>query len=422
MFTILHADIEPLDKELYEKLVKRPETVFVHLGNQDDIIKYLEKNRVTLLFVGENLKNSTGIELINSINSSSNFKIPVIYIVNSDDDHYIENYSSIGVRDCIPRSEISYGKIEKHIAVIAEHKNMYKSMTDLSVAVIDDSPLALKVVVNILKEEGITNVKTFTDPVVLLKEYDGFQLFVVDIVMPGITGDKLVAMIRKMSPDSIIIAMSSIDNVKTISHVLNSGADDYVVKPLNNFELSARIKTNYRSYMLLKELEKKNQELDRISKTDSLTGAYNHGYIVESIKNKIEESRKTGEPFSMLMIDLDKFKLINDDFGHAVGDNVLTSFSKMVDEKCRPADMFGRYGGEEFLLLMPKTTIFAASTISNGLNSVLYEMEIYGVDRPVSFSGGLVEWDGSEDYKDLMKRVDDLLYSSKEGGRNRISE
>lgn len=419
---ILHADINALEKSIYEGLDQRADTTLVHLELEKDILDFLDKNDISLLLVGENLKNSSGLNLINTINNSSYLGIPIIYIVDNENDYYMENYSKIGVRDCFLLSDLSLMKIDRHIRTLSEQKKLYEGMSNLSVAVIDDSPLSLKVVNGLLKDEGIKNVKSFSDPVTLLKEYEAFSLFIVDIVMPGITGDKLVGMIRRMSPNSIIIAMSAVDNVKTISHVLSIGADDYLVKPFNNFELRARIRTNYRSFMLLQELEDKNKELARLSKTDSLTGACNHGFLVSSIKDIIISSRLVNSSFSMLMLDLDFFKKVNDNYGHATGDDVLVALSNLFINKIRNNDIFGRYGGEEFLLLMPNTAIDKASIITNSLSSLFSSLKIGEIDSPITFSGGLVQWDGEESYKELMKRADDMLYSAKNTGRNKIME
>lgn len=293
-------------------------------------------------------------------------------------------------------------------------------MYELSVVIIDDSTLSQKVAVNILEEDGFSNITSFTDPVKFLKEYKEFDLFIVDIVMPSISGEKLVDMIRKMSPGAIIIGMSTVNNMDTISRVLTTGADDYVIKPVHKLDLLARIRTNFRSFSLLKELELKNRELDLMAKTDSLTGAYNHGHIFSLVKSEIKKAKKISSELSLLLIDLDHFKAVNDDFGHGVGDQVLKTISRVFQKWLRDNHFFGRYGGEEFMLVMPSINLADASLYVENIRSHFLDLHIKGVDRQVTFSGGLVQWDGYEGYKELIKRADDLLYSAKDSGRNQI--
>lgn len=419
---LLHIDSLSLDQDILDGILNDKSITYKHFSKVDKIDSFLERNRICLLLVGEVLDDSNGLDFIDKIHNSTHFRIPVVYLVNRDNDFHLENYATIGVKDCILRSTLSVYKINGYLKKLNTQRKITLGMSSLSVAIVDDSQLSLKVAKNILIEEGFDNITLFDNPITLLKDYKYFDLFLVDIVMPGISGDKLVTMIRKLSPQSIIIAMSTVNNVKTISNVLSGGADDYVIKPLTNVELVARIKTNYRSFMLLKELEDKNMELDRLSKTDSLTGAYNHGHIFNTIKKEVIRSGVSGNPLCMLLIDLDLFKRVNDTYGHGVGDEVLRSLSKLFISECTSNNFFGRYGGEEFIFIMTNTNLSQASAISNRLNIEFSNLEIQGIDTIVTFSGGLVMWDTIESDKDFIKRADDYLYKAKDSGRNKIIE
>ncbi len=414
---VLHIDITSLDQSVIDSL---EEVTYVNISDIDDVMDYLDKNDVSLLLVGEEILYISGLEALDLLNNSSHNRIPTVFIVDTEDNYHFEHYSFLGVNDCFVRNSITTNTIQKYLKKGKTQKELYKDMQNLSVAIIDDSKVSLAVIQSILKNENINNIKLFNDPRGLLKDFENFDVFFVDVVMPGITGDKLVGMIRRMSPNSIIITMSTVDNVQTISNVLGAGSDDYIIKPFNKIELLARLRTNYRSFVLLKELEKKNIELDRLSKIDSLTGAYNHGHIFNIIKKELTSALHSGLPLCLLLIDLDLFKLVNDRYGHGIGDEVLMSLSKLFIDKSRINDHFGRYGGEEFLFVMTNTSLDKAVVLSECLLGLFSSSAVNGMDSAATFSGGLVMWDGSETNSQLIKRADDILYIAKKQGRNRI--
>lgn len=385
----------------------------------EDALKYLDSNEVDLILVGSKLSGETGVSFLHRL-SKSNFKnLPVIYIYDNKNELPIEQRFALGIIDYISKSELTPGRILGYLDRLLEQDKLLEGVKKLSIAVIDDSRVSLKVISTILNEAGITDFKTFQDPRDLIISGETFDAYFIDMVMPGITGDKLVAMMRGQSPKSIIISMSSIDNVKTISNVLSYGADDYIIKPFNKEVFIARLKTNFRAYNLMNELDRKNYELELLSKVDSLTGAYNHGHIFKVLNNEIERATYQGGSFSLLIIDLDFFKEVNDNYGHVSGDEVLITLSELFLSKANDRDFFGRYGGEEFLYIMGDTSIQKAIESVSEIHREFASTQINGIDRYITFSGGLVQWSG-ESVSELVRKADDLLYEAKKDGRNNI--
>ncbi len=168
-------------------------------------------------------------------------------------------------------------------------------------------------------------------------------------------------------------------------------------------------------------LQEKNEILDSLSKTDGLTKLYNHKYIINRLDDEIKISFNQNTPLSVAMFDLDHFKNINDNFGHQVGDEVLVKVSECIKEKIRDSDIIGRYGGEEFLLILPGLTIDGAYKVVERIRLSIEKLEFSQINLKVTLSGGLVICSKEiTNSSQLIHSADKLLYKAKEQGRNRI--
>ena len=165
--------------------------------------------------------------------------------------------------------------------------------------------------------------------------------------------------------------------------------------------------------------KKMEEELHRLSITDPLTSAYNRRHFLEVLDKEIERTRRTGQPFSLIMIDLDHFKTVNDRYGHAAGDLVLKSLVEMLKKRLRRTDCLARWGGEEFLILLPYTPVEKAAGLAEELRQRVNNMIIPGVGH-FSASFGVVGYCPGDTVDSLIQRVDSKLYAAKAGGRNRV--
>jgi diguanylate cyclase (GGDEF)-like protein len=193
------------------------------------------------------------------------------------------------------------------------------------------------------------------------------QLILCDVMMPGIDGYEVARRIKDDArtgalPFIPIILVTALGETEHIVQGLNTGADDYIAKPYHFQELEARVRAMLRIKRLQDELDQKNRELEvankrlrKLSITDGLTELYNHRHVHELLRDEFERSRRTEEPLAVTMIDLDKFKAVNDTYGHPTGDVVLYETARILRETAREIDMVGRYGGEEFIVILPNT-------------------------------------------------------------------
>ncbi len=171
------------------------------------------------------------------------------------------------------------------------------------------------------------------------------------------------------------------------------------------------------------EVLKKDKRLFKsLSITDGLTDLYNHSHIIKLLSREVSRSQRYGSKFSVFMMDIDNFKAINDTYGHQVGDMVLKNLGTLMKNNLRESDIAGRYGGEEFLIIMPETEIVSALSIGERLRQNIENHHWEKSGLKITISGGMVEYDGKGGYEGILNTVDKLLYKAKKNGKNRIEK
>ena len=259
------------------------------------------------------------------------------------------------------------------------------------------------------------------------------DLVLLDVMMPTIDGTEVARRVKqnKALPFIPIIMQTALDATEHKVKGLDAGADDYITKPIEFAELGARVDSMLRIKRLQVELEKKtnqlaeaNTQLLRVSQTDGLTGLANRRHLEERLDEMFEHSMRLNEPFSLVMTDIDKFKSVNDSYGHQAGDAVLKQFARILENEAREIDRVGRYGGEEFVMLLPGTVLDAGVTFAERVRKAVeahtFTFEGGTLKRTASF--GVAGWPhpAVTHCEALVKTADDALYVAKEMGRNRV--
>jgi len=262
------------------------------------------------------------------------------------------------------------------------------------------------------------------------------DLILLDVMMPKMDGMEVARRLKarianKEIPFIPIIMQTALDSTEQKVEGLDAGAIDYVTKPINFAELEARVSSQLHVKSLQdalaaskRELSDLNDKLREISLTDGLTQIENRRSLEDRLHDMWQHSVRLHEPIALVMCDIDKFKSVNDHYGHQAGDSVLKEFAQLLKSEAREIDRVGRYGGEEFLLILPGTVLDAAVTFAERLREKVekHTFTYAGGTLCRTMSCGVA---GSphprvKDQEALLKASDDALYVAKETGRNRV--
>lgn len=308
---------------------------------------------------------------------------------------------------------------------------MSMSPDTFPVLLVEDNPVSRTFMEKVLKKAGynVTCAENGLEAYNLFQT-DFFPIVVTDWMMPEMDGPELCKAIRTHESRSyvFIILLTAKDSKEDIIQGFNAGADDYLIKPPDNAELLARIKTGIRILELEKSLLKATEEIKKLSNIDPLTRIYNRGYLYDNFSKEVKRALRYGYPLSIALCDIDHFKKVNDTFGHLAGDQVLKEFALCINDNIRTnVDWIVRFGGEEFLIVLPETDLKDAFCMAERLRKKVSRKRIHfkgnriSIKVSIGLSGFRPETTNQEPSLEMMiNQADRYLYKSKQNGRNQV--
>ena len=244
-----------------------------------------------------------------------------------------------------------------------------------------------------------------------------------DIILPGKDGLELTELI-KQKYDIDVMVMTGYSGNFSYEEAINKGASDLVFKPVRYNELLLRIKRVLKERQLTNERIQMLEQLQELAITDGLTSLYNSRHFYHQLELEVDRSNRYDHPLSLLLLDIDNFKLYNDAYGHIEGDKVLAKLGEIIKSCLRAIDSAYRYGGEEFTVILPDTNGGEAQTVAHRIRTAI-ESEKFspetGKAYTITISTGVTEYKKKEKLSDFVERADQAMYLSKEQGRNRVS-
>jgi len=298
-----------------------------------------------------------------------------------------------------------------------------------SILIIDDNRTVRQQILEALEGTGLFDS--------LLDAGDGIEGFKIllskpidiilcDLEMPGMDGYKFLRMVasREEVQDIPVIILTSHEGQEEKIRGLGAGASDFLTKPFYPDELVARVKVQLKIKSLQDSLKESNRQLTKLSQTDPLTNLSNRRRLMEILAVEFDRSSRNGTPFSVLMIDLDHFKRVNDTYSHQEGDIVLKAIAVVTKDHLRPYDTAARFGGEEFTLVLPETGLAGAVGVAERIRKEIAKLSFAGAieNLKVTASIGVATSTGKKIgcVDDLLRAADDALYEAKTNGRNRV--
>ncbi|MGD9187433.1 MAG: diguanylate cyclase [Desulfobacteraceae bacterium] len=308
-----------------------------------------------------------------------------------------------------------------------------------SIVIVDDMPDNLRLLTDILTNHGYKVRPAPSGARALATIHkEPPELILLDIMMPGMDGYEVCRQLKahEGTKDIPIIFLSALNEVFDKVKAFKAGGVDFITKPFQVEEVLARVRTHItiraqQKVLALRneELLKKNeliteqaQKLELMATRDFLTGLSNRRDFLERAGQEEMRFKRLGRPFALIMLDIDHFKRVNDTFGHACGDKVLTNVSRALEKALRAQDVLARWGGEEFICLLPETGVdganCAAEKIRTGMEHQRYDC--IDDDVPITVTAGVCVYDGSCAIEECIRRADDALYKGKIQGRNKV--
>jgi len=298
----------------------------------------------------------------------------------------------------------------------------------LKILIAEDNPAFLRILDNMVRKWDYQPilVPDGTQAWEILQRPDSPRLAILDWMMPGLSGVELCHRLREQSkePYIYVLLLSAKNSRVELVEGMEAGADDYLGKPVDSHELRVRLRAGERIGDLQAQLLTARDAMRQQALHDSLTGVWNRAAIFDFLKRELARCQRESTPVSVVMIDLDHFKLVNDRLGHLAGDEVLKEAARRMVATIRPYDAVGRFGGEEFLIVMANSDSHAAAERADQIRKAIggrpFLREKTAVDVTCSLGVYSTRGDALVTPEALLEEADAALYLAKRNGRNRV--
>jgi two-component system cell cycle response regulator len=295
------------------------------------------------------------------------------------------------------------------------------------ILIVDDRKSSYERMVTMLSSEHTVDVEADPNEALFHAAEGNYDLLIVSLGLKNFDGLRLCSQVRSLerTRNLPILAVAEADNNQRLVRGLEIGINDYLIRPIDRNEMLARVRTQIKKKRYTERLRDNAQLTVEMAITDALTGLHNRRYMETHLATLVEQAAARGKPIAVLVVDIDYFKAVNDSHGHDAGDDVLREFALRIRKAIRNIDLACRYGGEEFVIVMPETDMAVATMVAERLRrriaSEPFAIQDGTRNLDVTISIGIAALDGPADNAAaILKRADTALYRAKRDGRNRV--
>jgi len=394
----------------------------VMVTTEKEALTELTKEPVDVVVIAMNLADGLATDLANKIKVQPQHAGTVVIVMTGEQQaEKLQQMKTAQVNHICQRQELN--QLKKILTQLTRN-DLSISQVSGHILYIEDHLTIANMTMDILQQMGLSfDHCSSAEQGEILFEENNYDLVLLDIVLSGDKdGIEMIREIRARRDDKNLIpmlAMSATTKASERIHALKVGANDFIVKPIIQAELAVRVKNLIVARQLHLKIISQQQALEQLAMTDQLTGLYNRYFLNSFIEKALSLAKRHKYPLSIIMIDLDKFKHINDTFGHEQGDEVLVKIASVLQKSCRLEDIAVRLGGDEFLVVLPHCGEGNVITKANDICQKVNAIEASHTDVVVAASFGISSTEqGSFNYKSLFDLADQAAYQAKSEGGN----
>ena len=419
--------VEP--SKMYQSLLKEflngYSISYTLVSTGDDALAELNKESVDIIISAMSLADTSATELAQQIKSQVIFvQTPFVIMTGEQDKNKLQQMKTLDVNYVCQRHDVN--QLKNILSELTQHDLTFSKVSG-HVLYIEDHLSIANMTMDIFKQMGLTfEHSNSAEQGLELFDKSSYDLVLLDIVLAGKKdGIEMIEEIRGRDDDKSLIPILALSGTSKSSERINAlkvGANDFITKPVLQAELAVRTKNLIVARQLYLKIISQQEVLEQLAMTDQLTGLYNRYFLNSFIDKALSLAKRHKHPLSLFMIDLDKFKYINDTFGHEQGDEVLVDIASVLQQSCRLEDIAVRLGGDEFLVVLPHCSLEQAIIKANEICTKIHAIETSREEVVVAASFGVSSTDqGSFNYKSLFDLADQADYQSKEQGGNTVN-
>ncbi|HET7175914.1 MAG TPA: diguanylate cyclase [Gammaproteobacteria bacterium] len=418
---ILIVDHSKVVRTVWNKMVADLGHQSLTVENAEEALEVMQGQQVEFICASLSLPGMNGIALCRQVRSlPKHHKTPFILLTSTQDRTLRQEAFEAGVTEI--QEKMDKEQLE---ARLKQYLSEEQHELTARVLYIEDSMVAAHVMIKILRHMNlkVDHFRSADEALVAFEKHD-YDLIVSDILLEGVmSGVGLVNRVRSYLSDKRrvpILALSGMDETTRRIELFRLGVNDYIAKPPVEEEVRARVRNLIISKQLFDRVQAQSRQLYQLAMQDQLTGIYNRTGLNEFAPKYFTEAVENDLPLSLMLIDLDHFKSINDTHGHTVGDKVLALTSALLKSACREGDLVARVGGEEFVLLMGQCGVEEAARYAEKIRKDIEKLKPDGISVTASIGVSARPLGKDLNFDDLFKAADRAVYEAKNQGRNRV--